>query len=137
MDLTVLDGHIRARQWREALVEAQRLLVLFPTNAKLHWYEGMIYFANETWSKAEVSFRRAVNLDPNFSAAGIKLAQVLYRLKRYEDAFAEAKHWQKLAPNDNTNNGLIYNLQHQVQGGRTERWEKTRRLEGSITFTGD
>ncbi len=135
MDLSALDGYVRAKQWTEALTEAKRLIHLHPTHAAFHWYEGMIYYANERFDLAEPGFRRATSLDPKYSAAGAKLAQCLYRLHRYEEAFSEAKFWLKIAPNDHTLQGLVYTLEHQV-GGRTERWEKTRRLDRTITFGG-
>lgn len=137
MEPLSIEAMMQRGDWPGALVATQAALQVTPTNPKLHAYLGLCYFRQNDFVNAEVSFRRAATLDPNFWEAGAKHAQCLDRLRRYEEAYEVAKHWQRINPRDRTLQGLLLGLEGQVRGNRTERWEKSQRIETSVRFSND
>lgn len=122
-------------QWDEAIVACKSALQVTPVNPKMNAYLGMCYFRKNDFASAIEPFRRATLLDPKFWQAGAKLAQCYDRLRRYEEAYATAREWIKVNPNDHTLQGLIHALEHQVQGNRRDGWERTHALNRRVQFS--
>ena len=131
-----IEALMRKGAWEEAGVACQAALQVQPTNAKLIAYLGLTQFHKEDYAAAEVSFRRATTLDPNFVDAGVKHAQCLDKLRRYEEAYIIAKEWLVKRPGHPTLSGLIHFLQNMVRGER-QSWERTVGLSHNVQIAGD
>lgn len=129
-----IDGLMQRQAWDDAIVECKAALQLQPTNARLYGYLGMCHFRKGEYQLAIEPFRKASVLDPKFWEAGAKLAQCYDRLKRYEEAYAIAKEWLAVRPNDHTLQGLVEGLKHQVRGNKVEGWERTAHLAHEVKF---
>ena len=137
MDLSQAEANMKAGRYDEAQKEFRRLVILYPTNAKLHAYEGVCYFRQENFEAAVPCLTRAVNLEPTYADAGIKLAQAYDRLKRYEEAFVVVTDFLKVKPGDATLQGLSFFLKDRVKGNRKDGWERSIALEREITFANE
>jgi eukaryotic-like serine/threonine-protein kinase len=86
----------------QAKAAAQQALEIDPTLAEAHTflaYSLVIYDWN--WAEAERSFKRAIELDPNNSAAHFRYGQVyLAPLGRVDEAVAEIERGKDLEPLD-------------------------------------
>ena len=118
--------------WDDAIVECKAVLQLQPTNPRVHAMLGMCYFRKGEYQLALEPFRKASVLDPKCWEAGVKLAQCYDRLKRYEEAYAVAKEWLQVRPQDHTLQGLVEILQFQVKGNKVEGWERTAHLAHEV-----
>lgn len=125
---------MRQGDWEGAMLACKAGLQVQPTNAKLLGYLGLCQFRNADYAAAEVSFRRATLLDPNFLDAGIKHAQCLDRLKRYEEAYQVAQDWLRKKPGEKTLMGLVTFLGPQVRGER-QGWERTVGLSHNVILS--
>jgi tetratricopeptide (TPR) repeat protein len=131
-----IEALMRRGAWEEAGAACHAALQVQPTNAKLIAYLGLTQFHTEKYTEAEVSFRRATTLDPNFIDAGVKHAQTLDKLRRYEEAFIIAKEWLVKKPGHPTLCGLVHFLQNMVHGER-QGWERTAGLSHNVILTRD
>lgn len=130
MDLTKIERQMQAQDWAGAAAACVDGLRAMPTNPKLHAYLGLCLFHSQRFEEAEQSFQRATTLDPQFWQAGVKHAQTLDRLGKYEEAYDVAKCWQRLAPNDRTLSALLMGLEMRgLDHGPKQGWERTRHLE--------
>jgi tetratricopeptide (TPR) repeat protein len=69
-----------------ALVEAERVLQLQPTNPDALWLLGQIHAEREEWGPAEALHRQALLLDPTLADAQEALAKALEELGRTDEA---------------------------------------------------
>jgi tetratricopeptide (TPR) repeat protein len=132
-----IEALMQQGRWEDAEVACQCALGSNPCNAKLHAYLGLCLFRKNAFDKAADSFKRATMLDPNFVDAGVKHAQSLDRLRRYEEAYVVAQDWLKIRPADRTLQGLVNGLQFHVKGNRQDGWERTAHYAHRIILAQD
>lgn len=94
-----------------------------PTDAKIHAYEGICFFRMGDFASAEPCFMRASTLDERFVDAGVKRAQCLDRMHRYDEALEVAREWHRQRPNDPALNAIIEAHQYRAHPRRVEGWE--------------
>jgi curved DNA-binding protein CbpA len=71
-------------------------LEIAPSDAKIHRERGISAYRNGDYNAAVAEFDRAIRLDPNFSAAYVDRSIVLYRMQRFERAFADIAQAKRL-----------------------------------------
>jgi tetratricopeptide (TPR) repeat protein len=135
-DLSI-ETHMQHGRWDDAETACLAALQVQPASAKLHGYLGICYFRKSQFEKAAESFKKATLLDPNFIDAGIKHAQSLDRLQRYEEAYVVAKDWLRVRPSDKTLQGLVYCLEFHVKGNRVDGWERSRNFAHHVVLAQD
>ena len=136
MTVDSIQQHMRAGEWDLAIAECQGMLLLQPTNAKLHDYLGVCQSWKGDYAAAAESFRRACTLDSNFIDAGVRYVQCLTQLKKYEQAMKEANDWHRLAPNDRKLNALMDFLKEHSHG-EFQRWEMHQHVNTRIVMAQD
>lgn len=119
-----LETLIQQGKWDDAIAQCQAIIVAQPVNPKLHAYLGMCFLKKNDFPNAEVAFRKAITLDPNFWEAGVKLAQVLDRQLKYKDALQVAEHYLHLRPNEHALQVLVNGLRRQQGAVEEESWQK-------------
>jgi TolB-like protein len=83
----------------KARAAALRAVALDSTLAEAHAALGDVrYWFDWNWGPAEQSLRRAIALNPNDALAHRWYAEVLFFLRRYPEAIAEAEHAEQLDP---------------------------------------
>jgi Tfp pilus assembly protein PilF len=132
-----IEALMQQGRWEDAEAACTAGLASTPGNAKLHAYLGLCLYRKNAFDKAADSFKRATMLDPNFVDAGVKLAQSLDRLRRYEEAYVVAKEWLAVRPADRTLQGLVNGLQLHVKGNRQDGWERTAHYAHRIILAED
>jgi tetratricopeptide (TPR) repeat protein len=137
MSHTGIESLMQQGKWAEATTASQAALQVCPTNAMLHAYLGISLFKQNCFEGAVESFRRATVLDPKFADAGAKLAQCYDRLHRYEEAYAVAKEWLWIDPNNRILQALVDGLEYRVKGNRTDGWERSRQYGHNVTMAQD
>ena len=108
-----------------------------PTDAQIHAYEGMCFFRLGDFASAEPCFMRASALDPKMVDAGVKRAQCLDRLHRYDEALAVAREWHPMRPNDPALCAIIEAHQYRRNPRRTEGWEISAQSMGRAHFASE
>ncbi|MBS1717910.1 MAG: tetratricopeptide repeat protein [Armatimonadetes bacterium] len=109
--------------WDAAQAACQKAIDDHPGNAKLVAYMGLMLFRKNQYEAASEYFRKAFVLEPKFWEAGLKLAQCLDRLMRYDEALKVAYEVRGIKQNDATLSVLISGLERQVGTGNAD-WEK-------------
>ncbi|HWD38327.1 MAG TPA: tetratricopeptide repeat protein [Fimbriimonas sp.] len=132
-----IEALMQEGKWEDAEHASRAALQVHPTSAKLHAYLGICLFRQNKFEPAAESFKKSTLLDPNFVDAGVKHAQCLDRLQRYEEAFVVANDWLKVRPSDRTLQGIVHGLQHHVRGNRTDGWERTAHYAHRIILAQD
>lgn len=118
-----IEAAMKSGRWAEGQKACRELLISRPTDARIHAYEGMCFFRLGEFSQAEACFMRATALDPRFVDAGVKRAQCLDRMHRYDEALEVAMEWRTLRPGDPALNAIIEAHQFRANPRRTEGWE--------------
>lgn len=132
-----IEGLMQQGRWDDAELACRSALQVQPTSAKLHAYLGLCLFRKNNFEQAAESFKRATMLDEKFVDAGVKHAQCLDRLRRYEEAYVVAQDWLRVKPSDRTLQGLVNGLQYHVKGNRSDGWERTAHLAHRIVLAQD
>ena len=112
--------------WAEAKVESEKYVDRLPCNADAQAFLGLCLFHEQQWEKALDCFNKATNLNPKYWQAGLKAAQCLDRLVRLDEAYAAAKHWQDVYPNDHQLNFLVNSLKRYENASTTDGWQKSK-----------
>ena len=128
---------MRKGDWAAAQRACRETLMARPTDAKVHAYEGISFFRMGDFASAEPCFRRAGALDPKFVDAGIKQAQCLDRMHRYDEALAVAREWHVQRPSDPALNAIIEAHQYRANPRRTEGWEISAQRMGRAHLASD
>jgi serine/threonine-protein kinase len=82
-----------------ALGAAQRALELDPELAEAHTSLGFVrLFFDWSWREAELHYRRALELNPNYATAHQWYAEVLISQGRFDEAIAEARRAIEIDP---------------------------------------
>jgi tetratricopeptide (TPR) repeat protein len=85
--------------WEKARMEAEKALGLDPNLAEAHTAKGMAsFFMAWDWPAAEGSFRRAIELNPNYAIAHQFYAHFLSNARRPEEAVAEIQKARAIDP---------------------------------------
>lgn len=111
----------------QARSAAQKALTIDPTLVEAHTSVAFSrFYFDWDWAGAETEFRRAIELNPNYSAAHQWYALLLAALGRRGEALAEAKKGQELDPVSQTTNAIMgrifyYAGQHQEAIDRLRR----------------
>ena len=128
-----IEAIMRTGDWAAAAHACESALQLQPSNPKMWGYLGLCEFRLCEYAKAEVALRKATILDPSYHDAGVKHAQCLDKLRRYEEAYQVAKEWLVKRPNDNTLRGLVEFLTPMVHG-EAQGWERTMHLSHRVVL---
>ena len=95
----LLDGYTYLNNPVEARRAAVKALELDPTLGEAHASEGFFTFLYDwDWLKAEVDFKRAIDLSPNYAQAHHWYSIFLAHMGRHEEAIQEAQLAQRLDP---------------------------------------
>jgi len=126
---TVMVGTGSPQQLRpRAAAEAIKALQLDPNSAEAHAALGYVHHYNWEWAEAEKEFRRAIELNPNYSLVRIWYANLLMSRRRMTEAVQQALVARDLDPFSlvvNTNVGWVLDF-----AGRHE--DAVRQLRHSI-----
>ena len=79
-------SHLQNERYSDALVEFQRAATLDPTDPRPHHGQGNVYHKLFLVDRATESFRKAVELDPNFLPSKKRLATLLHDAGEYHEA---------------------------------------------------
>lgn len=120
----------------EAMHQCNAVLQVTPAHARVLGLLGMCHFRKQDFAAAVECFRRATHLDPKFVDAGLKHAQCLDRLHRYEEAFTVATEWLRVQPNNTMLRSLVEALR-QHHRGTHQGWERTASLGKTVRLSGE
>ena len=96
---TVMVGAGSPEQFRpRAAGEAIKALQLDPYSAEAHAALGYVYHYNWQWADAEKEFRRAIELNPNYSLARLWYANLLMSRQRMTEAVDQVLAARELDP---------------------------------------
>jgi serine/threonine-protein kinase len=84
--------------WPAAERELERALSLNPNHSEAHLFHGWYYLATGRVNEAVDEVREAVRLDPFWPVANVRLVDMLYFARRYEEALAQTHRLLELAP---------------------------------------
>jgi TolB-like protein/Tfp pilus assembly protein PilF len=85
--------------WKKARMESEKALSLDPNLAEAHTAKGIVsFFMAWNWPAAERSFRRAIELNPNYAIAHQFYAHFLSNALRPEEAIAEIQKARAIDP---------------------------------------
>jgi serine/threonine-protein kinase len=76
----------------------EKALAIDDTLAEAHAARGSIRFYEWDWSGAEIEFKRAFELNPNYKSIHVDYEQYLLNMKRVDEAVAESKRVLELDP---------------------------------------
>jgi tetratricopeptide (TPR) repeat protein len=125
VDLTHVEKLMMQGDWPAALHESQSLFQVHPISPKINGYIGLCFFRMNRFEEAIEAFKRATILDDNYADAGIKHAQALDKLQRFDEALEVAEYWLGKRPNDRTLTVLVNGLRRQVGEKLTDAWQKS------------
>ena len=96
---TVMIGALPPQQARQqAEIAAKKALQIDIDLAEAHAALGYVNHYNWNWALAEEQFKRAIQLNPNYSTARIHYAAYLVTRGRFDEAIAEANRAQEMDP---------------------------------------
>jgi len=128
---TVMVGTGSPQQWRpRAAAEAIKALQLDPYSAEAHAALGYVRHYDWEWAAAEKEFRRAIELNPNYSLVRIWYANLLMSRSRMAEAVQQALVARDVDPFSlivNTNVGWVLDF-----AGRHE--EAVRQLRQTVAL---
>ena len=85
--------------WKKARIATEKALSLDPNLAEAHTAKGMTsFFMTWDWPAAERSFRRAIELNPNYAIAHQFYAHFLSNARRPQEAIAEIQKARDIDP---------------------------------------
>jgi len=116
---------------------AEKAIRLDPLLAEAHSALGTAYARDGQWDQAELSLRRAIQIDPNLSIAYHNLSRFfLFPLGRIEEAIREARAEVKLDPLSRRAHLLL--AQTLISAGRyDEAASQCEKLPADFRFTSD
>ena len=129
---------MRRGAWDEALAACVDLVAQFAGHAKAHAYQGLCLYRLGRFAEAEAVLRRATELGPDVVDVGVKYAQCLDRLGRYEDAYDVVQAYLPKCPSDPFLLAMEIGLRGYVPRRVTDAWEKSVRLDHiQVEFASD
>lgn len=118
-------GLMQQGKWEDAKAASEKLVFEHPTYAPAHAHLGICNYQTGQFGDAAKNFERATLLDPQYWEAGIKHAQCLDRLQKFDEAYTVATHWQRFRPNDVALQRLIHGLSFHLSQKVTDGWQKS------------
>ena len=101
---------------------AEQFLYDTSNEAKLEYNQGVDYYKNGRYDKSMLSFRRAIELDPNYIDAYYNLGSILEYLNRNDEALTIFKQIMVRKPDDYESVYKAANLSNKL--GQTENVKK-------------
>ena len=125
-------------KWEDARAACEQLIFEHPTYAPAHAHLGICNFHANQFTDAAKNFERATMLDPHYWEAGIKHAQCLDRLQKYDEAYTVATHWQVIRPSDPTLAQMIKGLTYHLSAKITDSWQiSSKPMHHNVTLSQD
>ncbi len=84
----------------EAFRKLKGLIDAFPDYADLHYYRGLVYTGRNELEKATGSFLRALQINPAYKEARIKLAAIYCYLEQFDQGLRELEELRAIDPDD-------------------------------------
>ncbi len=120
-----IQTRMKAREW------ANKALELDDSSAEAHTALGWLELADWDWRGADLEFKRAIELNPNFPQARTWYAQYLSAMRRFDEAFVQAQRAIELAPQDP--DLLLHAALAYYEAGRVDeaikRWNEVVKLD--------
>jgi tetratricopeptide (TPR) repeat protein len=98
--IKIVVAHIYLGKLDEAFAELQGLISAFPDYADLHYYLGLVRTSRSEWEDAKNSFARALEINPSYKEAKIKLAAVYCYLDQFDKGLQELEELHAVDPGD-------------------------------------
>lgn len=118
----------------QAKSAAQKALTIDPTLVEAHTSVAFArFYFDWDWAAAETEFRRAIELNPNYSAAHQWYALLLAAVGRRGEALAQAKKGQELDPVSQTTNAIMGRILYYAGQHR----EAIERLQRTVELNPD
>lgn len=121
----------------EARAATERALALDPNSAEAYAASGYRKYQFEwDWAGAELDFRRAIALGPEYATAHQWYAELLLTLRRFEEGLAESRRAYELDPLAPAGN-LVLGLNLEIAGRIDEaiaRYKATLEIAPDFTF---
>ncbi len=114
---------MRAGDWLSARSRCAELVERYPVTPEYQAYLGLCLLHSGELKEASDRFQKAFVLNPLYWEAGLKLAQCLDKLGRYEDALLAAKEGLKARPSEPTLLALARGLERQVPEKITDAYQ--------------
>ena len=86
--LGVVKSHIGLEQFDKAVQKLEAGIKAFPTNARFPFLLGLIHEKEGYWFEAQQRYRSALQIDPDFSKSRVRLALLLLRDDKRDEATA-------------------------------------------------
>jgi TolB-like protein/DNA-binding winged helix-turn-helix (wHTH) protein/Tfp pilus assembly protein PilF len=119
------ENRVQIHKWCEKALE------LDDTLAEPHTILARLAQQQWDWTAAEREYHRAIELNPNYAAARIQHAMLLYAMQRFDEAAAEARRAQQVDPTSplvNTWAGTAYFFVGRVEEA-TASWQRALELD--------
>jgi len=85
--------------WNKAKLEAEKALTLDANLAEAHTAAAVVsFYLSWDWASAERSFRRAIDLNPNYAIARQFYAHLLASSRRYREAISQIQKAREIDP---------------------------------------
>ena len=136
MNQQTIEGLLQQGMVDEALHQCNAVLQVTPGNGRILGLLGMCHYRKQDYANAAECFRRATLLDPKFVEAGLKHAQCLDRLRRYEEAFTVANEWLHVQPSNHMLRSLVESLRQHAHG-TSQGWERTASMGKTVRLGGE
>ena len=88
--------HFERLDYKRALEEYEQAIALFDEQPSFHYNLGLCYYNLVLYERAEFTFRRATELNPEFGEAWYNLALTLDKLDKSDEAFSAFDRYQQV-----------------------------------------
>ena len=99
--LSIVKSHIGLEQYDQAVKMLEQGAQSFPTDAQFPYYLGRIHDQRSNWFEAQQNYRKALAIDPGYAKARVRLAILLLRDNRNDDAREQLVETEKLGVSNN------------------------------------
>jgi tetratricopeptide (TPR) repeat protein len=110
----IITQYARSQELDKAHSRVDQALSAYPNVSWLHFLKGQVYGFERNGQAAEASFRRALEIDPNYLAAYSSLAALFINAKQEDLAIAEYKKILAIRPD----NAAVYTLIGMLEDAR-------------------
>lgn len=123
----LVDLDLESKNFASAIRRAQEQLEKTPNSAAAHYVEGKIHALRGEWEQAEAAFKKAIDLDPNFSKGYELLISTYFAANKLPDAVAQLESLLSKNPGD-SRALFILALVHERQSDFAKAREDYERL---------
>jgi tetratricopeptide (TPR) repeat protein len=110
----IITQYAKSKELDKAHSRVDQALSAYPNVSWLHFLKGQVYGYQGNGQAAEASFRRALEIDPNYLPAYSALAALFINTKQEDRAIAEYKKILEIRPD----NATVYTLIGMLEDGR-------------------